>query len=440
MPLEPIPFEDLLFSDLVVDRVYRGGTRGNASDDPLNRLLRGVGNQGGFRPVGSILNDTVRAVVLYSSGVDPDWPDGLDPATGDFTYYGDNKSPGRELHDTQRRGNALLRQMFDRARSSPSDRLHVPPIFVFERAGAVGRDVVFRGLAAPGSPRLSTDDELVAVWRTKDDRRFQNYRAHFTVLDVPRVSRAWIDEILAGEVLGPHSPRPWRSWIRSRVYEPLQAPRTISVRSRSDQYPSSAKMPILFAIHEHFAPDPTLFEHLAAMLWERSDPNVMPVDITRPSRDGGRDGTGFYRVGPRSDPIRIEFVMEAKCYHPQRHGVRVDDMSRLISRIKHRDFGVMVTTSHVGDQAYKEVREDQHPIVILAGRDIVEVLGQMGFSTRADVTRFLQDTFPIEVSPSASDFAYPSEPSSMVETHIDSEHTHRSTGLQLTLDMIADSP
>jgi hypothetical protein len=32
-------------------------------------------------------------------------------------------------------------------------------------------------------------DDLVAAWKTLDDQRFQNYRAIFTVLDVPVVAR-----------------------------------------------------------------------------------------------------------------------------------------------------------------------------------------------------------------------------------------------------------
>jgi hypothetical protein len=62
-----------------------------------------VGNQGGIRP-----RKARRLVVLYTQWSDPDWPDHLDPETGTLTYYGDNKRPGRELHDTPKRGNAVL--------------------------------------------------------------------------------------------------------------------------------------------------------------------------------------------------------------------------------------------------------------------------------------------------------------------------------------------
>jgi len=49
-------------------------------------------------------------------------------------------------------------------------------------------------------------------------------------------------------------------------------------------------------------------------------------------------------------------------------------MSRLISRLRHRQFGVLVTTSYVDSQAYREIKEDQHPIVVIAAADIVVIL------------------------------------------------------------------
>ena len=51
-------FADLATAPLVVDAVYRGGTAGNAGDDPLAKLLP-VGNQGGFRFKGSPESGTV---------------------------------------------------------------------------------------------------------------------------------------------------------------------------------------------------------------------------------------------------------------------------------------------------------------------------------------------------------------------------------------------
>lgn len=389
---ERVPFAELATADLVLDRVYEGGTRGNAGDDAIAKVLP-VGNQGGFRFNGSVAKGSVRLVVLYTSGAEVDWPDHIEATTGDFTYYGDNRRPGKDLHDTPRGGNALLREIFAASRAGAAERGGVPPVFLFERVS--GRDVRFRGLLTPGSPRLTSDEELVAVWRTSRNLRFQNYRSHFTVLQTPLVSRAWIDEILAGNPLGQACPTEWRAWVKGRIYRALEAPRTISIRSKDEQLPKPEDMWIVRAVHRHFAADPVQFENFAAEMWVQSDPHVSSVEVTRPSRDGGRDAIGEYRLGPVGDPVRLEFALEAKCYDPDGGGIGVRMVSRLISRIKHRQFGVFVTTAFIARQAYQEVREDEHPVVFLSGRDIADLLKRMGVADTQGLQRYLTLNFPV---------------------------------------------
>lgn len=394
-----VEFANLATADLVVDRIYQGGVAGNTSDDPINRLAP-VGNQGGFRFKGSVQHGTVRVVVLYTSGEDVDWPDELDPATGDFTYYGDNKRPGKGLHDTPRSGNLLLRDMFAAARRDQAARLTVPPILLFQKAGP-GRDVIFRGLLAPGSPRLDADEELVAVWRTTAEMRFQNYRAHFTVLKTPVVTREWLDELIAGDPLGLHCPPEWRAWVRGRIYQTLEAPRTVVVRSKTEQQPEPRDRWIIEQIHAYFAGAPDRFEYLAAELWLAMEPRVRAVDVTRPSRDGGRDAVGKLELGPAGDPVRLEFALEAKCYSPD-NGVGVRMVSRLISRIKHREFGVFVTTSYIAAQAYEEVRTDGHPVVFVTGRDVVKLIKAKGVTTPDALAAYLAAQFPLDEAGEAS--------------------------------------
>jgi len=119
--------------------------------------------------------------------------------------------------------------------------------------------------------------------------------------------------------------------------------------------------------------------------------------VTRPSRDGGRDAVGTYQIGPDigagSDSLGVEFALEAKYYQPD-HGVGVRETSRLISRLRHRQFGVLVTTSYVGEQAYKEIKQDGHPVLILSGGDIVEILVQNGVNTSEGVAEWLESQVP----------------------------------------------
>ena len=108
------------------------------------------------------------------------------------------------------------------------------------------------------------------------------------------------------------------------------------------------------------------------------------------------DPVGSYSLGPSTDAIKISFALEAKCLQPGGGGVNTKMVSRLVSRIKHREFGVLVTTAHVGSQPYQEIRDDGHPIVFVTGRDIVDILGRRGYRTVPEVQRYLSETYPVD--------------------------------------------
>lgn len=376
--MNEVPFDDLGSADLVVDAIYRGGSYGNVRDDPLARLLP-CGNQGGFR-FASRPGGGYRMAILYSSGIEADWPDRLDEQTGTYTYFGDNRTAGTSLSATKRGGNRLLEAAFAAAHSASRDPNAVPPFFAFQGARS-GRSVRFVGLAAPGAPGLGENDDLVAVWRSSGGKRFQNYRAQFTILDVGVVPRIWIAQLAADNPLGQGCPKVWREWVTGRAYKPLAAPPTINYRTKEQQEPATAEgKQLIRVIHEHYRDRATDFERCADNIWRMIAPRVTESVVTRPTRDGGRDVIGKYTLGPASDPILIDFALEAKCYQPG-HSVGVREVSRLISRLRHRQFGVLVTTSHINQQAYQEIRQDGHPIAIVAGGDIVEALRAQSITT-----------------------------------------------------------
>ena len=400
-----------------MDRTYVSGGANHAGDDPISKILP-VGNSGGFRYKGSVKTAAVSCLVLYTSAEDPDWPDRLDRQTGTFTYYGDNKTPGSELHQTPKLGNLLLRQMFENAQTADG-RLDIPPTFLFEKVGR-RRDVRYLGLLVPGSTAIPEDEQLVAVWRTRDGQRFQNYRATFSVLDVQTVTRQWLDQILADEPLGTAAPHAWKRWVSSGVARRLEAPSTIMHRTRDEQMPHSAQgRKVLECVRQHFEKRPHDFEKCAIEIWQMIAPSTEELIQTQPSRDGGRDAIGFYRIGPPADEIQIDFALEAKCYLPHSQ-VGVKEVSRLISRLRYRQFGVLVTTSFLGQQAYKEVRDDNHPVVVVSGGDIVATLERHGWATPAAVQSWLDEKFPagsipdmaweghtaVEVDPQAADVPY----------------------------------
>lgn len=343
--------------------------------DPLVSLV-GVSRQGGFRYRGT--RDRPTLLVLTSNLAEADWPDELDPTTGRFVYYGDNRHPGRQLHDTPRFGNQLLKDIFDRTHNGR--RNEVPPILIFT-SESPGRSFRFRGLAVPGHPAMPATEDLVAIWKTDGTDRFQNYRAVFTILDAAAISREWIQTMGAGILDTKGAPPIWLAWLETGVAKPLEAPRTQQIRTKGEQLPSSQDdIALIRVIKERYREDPFGFEACAGAITKLLLVNVARLDLTRPWRDGGRDGVGALRLGHGPASIEVTFALEAKCYGSG-SSVGVREVSRLISRIKHREFGVLVTTSFVDRQAYQEVVDDGHPVIFVTAIDIVRLLREAGYST-----------------------------------------------------------
>jgi len=403
-----MPFSELSQSNLVVDAIYESSHDGQLRGEPISKLLPGVGNMGGFRISGK--GDNKKLIGLFTTGEDKDWPDSLDLNTGQFIYYGDNKTPGHDLHDTPKDGNKILRYVFELLHSDKDCRLKIPPFFLFKKhpTNKGARSVQFKGIAVPGFSGMAATEDLVAVWKTTSGQRFQNYRSVFTVLDIPVVNRAWVNDILAGNHASNNAPKNWQKWVKIGHYEALKSEPTTIIRTEDQQLPETKlKTQILESVWQYFdhaipaekKKRAFLFEKFAARLFEMSDDRVKVDEITRGTADGGRDAIGKYRLGLKDDPVFAEFALEAKCYQPAINGlnanrVGVKEVARLISRIRHRQFGVLVTTSVVHKQAYQEVRDDRHPIIFIAGIDIAEILISKGLNTPRSVQEFLNKEFP----------------------------------------------
>ena len=378
-----IAFDSLSTSDLFVEAIYKGGLQNNISSEPLHHLFPKCGTSGGFRKVARIDDPSKMAyVVLYTTMSELEWPDYLDRETGIFRYYGDNRSPGKQLTETKPGGNKLLEQVFSILNTKgPYD--DIPPFFLFKNTGN-GRDMKFLGLAAPGNRNLSPDKDLVAFWRTMGDKRFQNYEAYFTVLDTGKecVSRKWLEALIYDHANSKkYAPSVWVNFVnkgRDGIV-PLKAPRIIEIPTKYKQLQSDIEgKNCLSRIRKYYESFPQGFEACATDIVKMMDSNFKAFNLTRPWRDGGRDAIGQYEIyqpGSTNHPLVIDCALEAKCY-AENNSVGVKQMSRLISRIRYRQFGIMVTTSYVNQQAYKEVIEDGHPIMIITATDIAAILRQ----------------------------------------------------------------
>ena len=381
-----IDFKDLERSDLVIDEIYCGGTATNISSEVLNKLML-CSNSGGFRQVKN-KDGKYAYCVLYTTGEDIDWKDYLDAELGRFIYYGDNKKEGHSIHNTSRKGNEILRTCFEKLENN--DRDSIIPFFIFQKVK--GRDVRFLGLAVPGDDRLTKEEQLISVWSQKDGRRYQNYKAIFSILDVLTIDRRWLMDLKNSIDNSKYEPEVWKEWQKKGKCKHLTAKKVVQYRNKEEQLPKQKQdLKMLKEIYDYFD-DPYEFEKCAAKIAQLMDNNIVAYDLTKTRRDGGRDAIGKYRIGTDKSNIQVEFALEAKRYDIN-NSVGVKETSRLISRLKHREFGILITTSYVDMQTYKEIVEDAHPIVIISAIDIIDILKKSGIKTVQDVKKWLKNNF-----------------------------------------------
>lgn len=242
--MRTIKFDDLRQSPLLVDAIYEGGKTKNIASEVIGKLLSarddngklvGVGNAGGFRYRGRLPSPSI--VALVSDASEAAWPDTIDPFTGQLTYFGDNRGAG-ELHGTPRGGNRILAEAFAKFNVSSRERESLPVFLYFTKWQGYSQQ--FRGLVVPGGIGVHIDDQLKAIWRTKDGERFQNYCAKFTVLDIPEVPREWLNSVIVGHDKMKNAPSAYRDWVKSGKYHPLVAENVIQVRSKDAQLPSDS--------------------------------------------------------------------------------------------------------------------------------------------------------------------------------------------------------
>lgn len=378
-------FEQLREAPLIVDAIYEGGLQKNMGSEPLSKLL-GVGNSGGFRPRKRKDKKKTRVgyagdyafLVLYTTMQELEWPDHLDVETGVFRYYGDNRQPGKDILDTRNHGNEILESVFDMLHIGV-DFQDIPPFLVFQKVGT-GRDVKFLGLAVPGNPDISGDNDLIAFWRSMDEKRFQNYEAYFTILDAKQIDKRWLQALIEDHDNSlEYAPKAWVEFMKygRRAVRALKAKKINTIPSRYDQMQMNEDERIcLKKIRDHYRENPHGFEMCAVDLIRKMDPHLKNFILTQKYRDGGYDAKGSYviqGVSHKNRALSLECCIEAKCYD-EKNSVGVRSMSRLISRIRSQQFGVLVTTSYVHQQAYEEVVDDGHKVLIITAADVAQIL------------------------------------------------------------------
>lgn len=214
-----VDFEKLQEANLIPNTIYKGGNKGNYSDEVLSKLMR-CENSGGFRKKGSLKNSRLQYVVLYSTGKHNEWKDILNIETSEFIYYGDQDKINKDIHDTPKKGNEILRRTFDDFKKG--NRGNIVPFFIFMKEKK--RDVKFIGLAVPGSSYKSIDECLEVVTTDKLEGKIKNYKAIFTILDIEEINLKWLEDLENSNGLtSKYVPIKWKEWVEKGDYGKLLA-------------------------------------------------------------------------------------------------------------------------------------------------------------------------------------------------------------------------
>lgn len=219
-------FNNLSESDLLQGATYIGGSSNNPmKDDPISKIFKiegckkGIGNQGGFRKTskennGNSIKNTFAFVVLVDSGKQSEWPNSYDEKNRIFTYFGDYRKPGNDIHKTKNKGNIFLKEIFEKSYGGIEDRKTIPPIFIFKATGT-RCDKEFIGLAIPGVKGLSLDEALEKKEFNIGEEVFENYVAKFTVLNIKeKIKREWLKQLKDYDIeIGADAPEEWNKFI-----------------------------------------------------------------------------------------------------------------------------------------------------------------------------------------------------------------------------------
>lgn len=205
-----IPFSELSDCDLIYNSIYEGGITGNLKSDVLSHIFP-VGNVGGFRYL--VNGDGKPYICFLKTSLNNDlWPDRINESEDQFTYYGDNKNSANiDLH--KNKGNRLLRDTFDLLYEG--NKYDIALFLIFSKAKK-GHDVQFNGIAVPSGTPFEDNENLIAVWKTKNGKRILNYKANFTIFKGESVSREWLNYIISNKnIHSEYMPTSYKQWLES---------------------------------------------------------------------------------------------------------------------------------------------------------------------------------------------------------------------------------
>lgn len=353
----------------IINHKYKDTGSSKKDNDQFLKWLNidgsGMLNSPGIRPLKFVNKDNGINLPAYlvlvthekkREGSYNPWDDMVDFSTGKIYYWGDSKNdPKRRYEDFQ--GNKCLKEIYENTLDRKYDI--IPPILHFSKPEK--GSVVFNGICVI--------DKLELTWFEDADTPVKNYRCILTILDSEEVEISWLHERANCKdrtLLNNNAPKVWKDYINGKVNK-LNIWKK-QLRNIDSQLPISGSEEDSI-LRQLVDLKPVEFEAVTVALFKQLPHITHTITRTQPSRDGGFDFYGHFKI-PHPISYDIHFLGEVKKFS-RTTAVQPKHVSRLVARLNRGQYGIFVTTSYYTSQTQQEVLEDGYPVKLFSGIDLV---------------------------------------------------------------------
>lgn len=351
----------------------------------INGMAKVHTGQGQRRPVILIRSSPWKAGTEQTP-----WHDVFDMDNGHVRYFGDHKAGLTVAPGTTTGNSALLEAFNEHQASTAEERAVAAPLLLFRAVSRNGKPKGFVEFCGLGVIERA---ERVVQWGARDHATFTNYVFDIALIDLTaeddQVDWGWIDarrDPTIGNIDAlVHAPYAWKEWVKygssalPRLRRRVARARVIKVRDQRP-VPGSSEENDLQAVYRRFDGRKHDFEALASAVAARvlraSGHSYLEGWLTRRSGDGGADFVGRLDLGTGLAGTSLVVLGQAKCIRPQ-NLVTAEQIARVVARLRRGWIGVYVTTAAYSEPAQFEIVEDQYPIVLINGMDLVRELRGM---------------------------------------------------------------
>ncbi|GGS31320.1 hypothetical protein GCM10010285_07280 [Streptomyces pseudogriseolus] len=351
----------------------------------INRMAQ-VGSPDGMRrPVILIRSSPWKAGTEQTP-----WHDVFDMDNGHVRYFGDHKASTTLAPGTTTGNAALLAAFAEHQGHTPDERARATPLLLFRAVSRNGKPkghVEFCGLG------IIERAERLVQWAGSEHTTFINYVYDIALVDLTaegdQLPWEWIqarrDESVTDAKALELAPHAWREWVK-RGNSALPRLRRRVARAQVTKVPEqrpvvgSPEAKDLELVYTYFDGRKHDFEAVASAVAARvlrgAGNNYLEGWLTRRSGDGGADFVGRLDLGSGLAGTSLVVLGQAKCVKPDML-VTAEQIARVVARLRRGWIGVYVTTGSYSVPAQTEMVEDQYPIVLINGLDLVHELTSM---------------------------------------------------------------